>query len=165
MAAAKLDNDPEVIGIYLNDHLAGATGIVELARRARGEHEGTELGGFLTTLTAEIEQDRETLRELMASLGVGEDRVKQVAAWTAEKAGRLKLNGRLISRSPLSPVLELEAVEIGVAGKAALWRMLAELDDPRLAGADFDGLLARAERQREQVERQRIAAGRAALRG
>ncbi|MEX1142500.1 MAG: hypothetical protein WD399_08350 [Thermoleophilaceae bacterium] len=154
-----------MIGIYLNDHLAGATGIVELVRRARGENEGTELGGFLSTLAAEIEQDRETLRELMASLEVGEDRVKQIAAWTAEKAGRLKLNGRLLGQSPLTPVVELEALQVGVTAKAALWRMLAELDDPRLAGPDFEGLTARAERQREQIDRHRIAAGRIALRG
>lgn len=152
-----------MLGIYLNDHLAGATGIVELARRARGENAGTELGGFLTALTAEIEQDRETLRELMAGLGVGEDRVKQVAAWTAEKVGRLKLNGRLLRQSPLSPVVELEAIQIGVTAKGSLWRLLAELDDPRLAGTDFDGLLERAEDQRDRLERHRLAAGRAVL--
>lgn len=154
-----------MIGIYLNDHLAGATVGVELARRARGEHEGTELGGFLAQLTREIEEDRETLREVMATLGVGEGRVKQVAAWTAEKVGRLKLNGQLRGQSPLSPVVELEGLMLGVVAKAALWRMLAELRDPRLERTDLDGLLARAERQREQIERHWIAAGRAALPG
>lgn len=154
-----------MIGIYLNDHLAGATVGVELARRARGENGGTELGGFLAQLTREIEQDRDTLREVMATLGVGEDRIKQIAAWTGEKLGRLKLNGRVLSRSPLTPVVELEGLMLGVGSKAAMWRLLAELHDPRLEGTDFDGLLARAERQREQIERHWIAAGRAALPG
>lgn len=154
-----------MIGIYLNDHLAGATFGVELARRMRGEYEGAELGGFLGQLAREVEQDRDTLREVMATVGVEEDRVKQVAAWTGEKVARLKLNGRVLSRSPLTPVVELEGLMLGVTSKAALWRMLAELHDPRLEGTDFDGLLERAERQREQLERHRIAAGRAALPG
>ena len=31
----------KLLSIYLNDHLAGATGGLELARRARGANEGT----------------------------------------------------------------------------------------------------------------------------
>ena len=38
------------LAVYLNDHLAGSTAIVELVRRAAREHEGTELGGFLARL-------------------------------------------------------------------------------------------------------------------
>ena len=37
-------NRPELLGIYLNDHLAGSIGGVETARRARGCNEGTEFG-------------------------------------------------------------------------------------------------------------------------
>lgn len=153
-----------MIATYLNDHLAGATVGVELARRARGENEGSELGALLAELTAEIEQDRETLREVMAALGVGPDRLKQSLAWGGEKLGRLKPNGSVFSYSPLSRLVELEALALGVSGKAAAWRLLGELGDPRLAEFDFAALAVRADHQLERLEPRRLEAGREALR-
>lgn len=152
-----------LLATYLNDHLAGSTAGVELARRARGSNEGTELGVFLAGLTAEIEEDRDTLERVMDAVGAGRDRVKVLAAWAGEKVGRLKLNGSLISYSPLSRLVELEGLRLGVEGKASLWRMLRDLADPRLAAFDFDALIARAERQRDDLERWRLEAGRQAL--
>ena len=73
--------DSDLLATYLNDHLAGATAGVELARRARGQNEGTPLGRFLEGLAAEIEDDRETLKAVMARLEVGTDRLKVVAGW------------------------------------------------------------------------------------
>jgi hypothetical protein len=154
---------PDLLAIYLNDHLAGSTVGVELARRARGSNEGTSLGELLATLAVEIEEDRETLVEVMEAVGAGRDRLKVYGAWTGEKVGRLKLNGSLLSYSPLSRVVELEGLRLGVEGKACLWRMLRELADPRLSGFDFDALIARAERQRDQLEQRRIEAGLLAL--
>lgn len=154
-----------LLATYLNDHLAGSTAGVELARRARGSNEGSELGAFLATLTAEIEEDRETLGEVMEAVGAGRDRVKVTAAWAGEKVGRLKLNGRLLGYSPLSRLVELEGLALGVTGKLALWRLLRELADPRLARFDFDALIARAERQRDGLEQRRLEAGRLALSG
>ena len=154
-----------LLAIYLNDHLAGSTVGVELARRARGSNEGTELGEFLATLVAEIEEDRDTLQDAMEAVGAGRDRLKVTGAWASEKLGRLKLNGSLLGYSPLSRVVELEGLRLGVEGKACLWRMLRELADPRLSGFDFDALIARAERQRDELERHRLEAGRLALSG
>jgi hypothetical protein len=37
----------KLLGIYLNDHLAGATIGLELSRRARGSNEGNEYGEVL----------------------------------------------------------------------------------------------------------------------
>jgi hypothetical protein len=37
--------------------------------------------------------------------------------------------------------------------------MLRELADPRLTGFDFDALIARAERQRDELEQRRLEAG------
>jgi hypothetical protein len=152
-----------VLAIYLNDHLAGSTVGLELARRARGANEGGELGAFLTKLELEIADDRDVLKQVMAAVGAGEDRLKVMAAWAGEKLGRLKLNGRLIGYSPLSRLVELEALSLGIEGKASLWRMLGELDDPRLEDFDFAALTARAERQRGELEPHRLAAGRVAL--
>ncbi|MDT7571835.1 MAG: hypothetical protein QOE05_2009 [Actinomycetota bacterium] len=158
------DADPTLLGIYLNDHLAGATAGLELFRRAAGSQTGPT-GDALKRLTAEVEEDRETLLSIMRALGFPVRQYKVVAAWAAEKAGRLKLNGRLLSRSPLSDVIELEGLHLGVLGKAAGWRLLRTLADaePRLDTTQLDGLIARAERQAAELDELRLAAGRAAL--
>jgi hypothetical protein len=152
---AAIDTRP--LSIYLNDHLAGATGGLELARRARGSNRDSEFAAFLSELADEVEADRQTLREVMRRLGVGEDRLKQAVAWGAEKAGRLKLNGSLLSYSPLSRVVELEGLTLGIHGKLALWQTLKRLsdDDRRLAAFDFEDLIARARNQLRRLERQR----------
>ena len=55
-------------------------------------------------------------------LGVKPDRPKVAAGWTAEKIGRLKPNAQLRGYSPLSPLVELEGLLIGIQGKLAMWR-------------------------------------------
>ncbi|HEX2105225.1 MAG TPA: hypothetical protein VHF51_16355 [Solirubrobacteraceae bacterium] len=149
-----------LLAIYLNDHLAGSTGALELARRARSANRGTPFEAAFERLAAEIEEDRDVLLDVMRRLGVARDPVKEVAGWLAEKAGRLKLNGRLTGYSPLSRVLELELLALGVEGKRTLWRALREVaaGDARLDGVDLAALLRRAERQRRLVEQQRLRA-------
>jgi hypothetical protein len=151
------------LAIYMNDHLAGSTTGVELLRRAVGEYEGTPLGAFLAGLRTEIEQDRETLKALMAANGVERQRVKVAAAWAAEKAGRLKFNGALLRRSPLTPFVELETLAVGIHGKELLWRALREIAPDDATAARLDDLIARARRQHEDVERHRLEAGSGAI--
>jgi hypothetical protein len=144
----------KLLRIYLQDHLALATGGVELARRARRSNEGTEYGPPLATIADEIADDRATLEGVMADLGIRPDRPKNIAVWAAEKIGRLKPNGALTSYSPLSRMLELEGLIAGVTGKLSLWRTLAELA-PSEPALDRDGLTRlseRAERQRETLD-------------
>lgn len=161
---ASIEANP--LSIYLNDHLAGSTAGLELAKRARGSNSDSELGPFLAELVEEVREDRATLVGVMRKLDVGEDRVKQALAWTAEKVGRLKLNGSLLSYSPLSRLVELEGLTLGVHGKLGLWRTLDRLsaDEPRLAGFDFEELIKRAQNQQRRLERQRQKAADAAFR-
>lgn len=159
-----MHNDPDsLLAIYLNDHLAGSTVGVELARRARGANEGSELGQLLDRLVREIEEDRDTLGAVMDAVGAGRDSLKKAAAWIGEKGGRMKLNGQLIGYSPLSRLVELEGLSLGIEGKSRLWAMLRELADPRLSSFDFEALSQRAERQRSELEPFRRDAGRAAF--
>ena len=152
------------LATYLNDHLLGATVGTELVRRAARENQGSELGAFLTGLAREIEDDRETLLALMAELGVKPDRLKVAAGWTGEKLGRLKPNAQLRGYSPLSPLVELEGLLIGIQGKLAMWQVLAELAvELGLDRARLEELTARAERQQADVERHRLDVGRRAL--
>jgi hypothetical protein len=149
-----------LLATYLNDHYAGSTVGVELSRRARGSNEGTALGDLLARLAGEIEEDRRVLESVMDAVGAGRDPIKPRLAWLGEKAGRLKPNGQLRGYSPLSRLVELEGLELGIAGKQALWQALGELADPRLAAFDFAALGERAERQRAELEPHRLAAGR-----
>jgi hypothetical protein len=149
-----------VLGIYLNDHLAGATAGTELAHRmARSRGDGGDSGTF-RRLAAEVGQDRAALLDIMSALGIKVRRYKVGAAWIGEKAGRLKFNGRLFTRSPLSDLEELEILRLGVEGKAAGWRTLRAMAeaDPRLEAARLDELIARAGRQADVLEDLRVAA-------
>jgi hypothetical protein len=153
----------KLLSIYLNDHLAGATVGVELARRARGSNEGTPLGTWLAGLTREIEEDRETLQRLMEELGVKQDHVKTHAAWVGEKLGRLKLNGRLTGYSPLSRLVELEGLHVGITGKLDMWQSLDRSLGADIGSFDFKQLAERAERQAREVEEHRLEAAAEAL--
>ena len=152
MAADKL------LSIYLSDHWAGSALGIELARRARTRNEGTPLGDYLEDLASEIQSDRETLERLMDELGIRRNRLKAFGAWTAEKLGRLKLNGQVTGYSPLSRLLELESLYLGITGKRELWRALQRTFGNDLPGFDFEELARRAERQAADVEDRRLEA-------
>lgn len=149
-----------LLATYLNDHLAGATAGAEIAQRTAGSNHGTEYGQPLAELAQEIKEDRETLIEIMKRLDVGRDALKVTAAWTGEKLGRLKLNGRLLSYSPLSRLEELEILSLGIQGKLSLWLALdaSVATDGRLAGVDLEELIRRARSQRRRAERLRLKA-------
>ena len=152
------------LATYLNDHYAGATGGLALARRAASENEDSELGAFLSELADEIEADRATLAEIMGALGVGTDRTKVIAARVFERVGRLKPNAQLLGYSPLSRLVELEVLALGIRGKLALWRALGEIaDTPPLDAQRVAELVARAERQAADVEARRLEVARSAL--
>jgi hypothetical protein len=155
--------DDRLLAIYLDDHLAGSTTGRERCRHARDRSGGGELGAFLDRLLREIEEDRATLRRVMARVGAAESRLKLAAGVALERATRLKPNGRLVGDSPLSRLVELEALSLGVEGKRLLWVALGELGDPRLAEFDFTALAERARDQRDGLERHRLAAVRTAL--
>ncbi|MHC3467760.1 hypothetical protein ACYF6T_03510 [Streptomyces sp. 7R007] len=144
----------KMLGVYLNDHLAGATAGAELAHRMVQEHGDSAYGERLRSLSTQIAQDRRALLRLMADLEVPARRSMRYGAWLGEKVGRLKPNGRLLRRSPLALLVELEAMRVGVTGKALLWRSLraASAGDPRLDADRLQELAQRAERQVEAVD-------------
>ncbi|MGW2725347.1 hypothetical protein [Streptomyces sp. NPDC001492] len=144
----------DLLGIYLNDHLAGATGGVERARHLVRSCRGTAIGSALDPVATEIAQDRESLLHLMQRLDIPPRRYKICAGWAAEKLGRLKGNGRLMRRSPLSSLIDLELLRIGVAGKTAGWETLRRLSDheERLDPHLLDALLERARGQLRVLE-------------
>jgi hypothetical protein len=138
------------LGIYSNDHLAGATAGVGRARAARDANQGTEFFEPLAAICREIEEDRSSLESIMDDLGISRSRVKTTLGGLGEKAGRLKPNGQLRGYSPLGRVIDLEVLFLGITGKLRLWTLLGDLLDGETA-SDFGALVRRAEDQRARV--------------
>lgn len=154
------------LDIYLNDHLAGAAFGSDLARQICKHSEGTSLGQVMHSLASEIEADRQTLLDLMEQLGTPKNPVKQATTWMAEKASRPKLSGVTAGDDAHGTFLALETLALGVEGKHSLWIALKTVADdyPALETAELDRLIERAAAQRSILERERVAAGRQALR-
>ncbi|MFI1168168.1 hypothetical protein ACH4UM_32395 [Streptomyces sp. NPDC020801] len=143
-----------LLGIYLNDPLAGATAGTERSRRLATACQGSWIGDAMAPIATEIAEDRRTLIALMRRLGIPVRRYKVYAGRLGERAGRLKSNGSLVRRSPLSSLLELELLQAGVQGKASAWESLRRLaeHDARLDREQLDHLLERAHRQLRTIE-------------
>ncbi|WDM12971.1 hypothetical protein J3S85_16400 [Streptomyces lavenduligriseus] len=154
-----------LLGIYLNDHLAGATAGTDRAARLARTARGSALGRAIEPVAAEIAEDRTALLDIMRDLGVPVRRYKVSAAWAAEKLGRLKPNGHLVRPSPLGTLLDLEALRLGIEGKTACWQTLGRLGaaDERLDLARLATLLERARRQQETIEEWRVRQAERAL--
>jgi hypothetical protein len=150
----------ELLGTYLNDHLAGAAAGVELAEKLGAAYEGTAFGTAVAAVAEEIKVDRETLQALMERLGIGKSPVKQATGWVFEKATRLRFNRRLTGSDHLTRLLETETLSLGVEGKLGMWQALKGIDglDAELGRADFDRLIFRARQQREALEPYRLEA-------
>ena len=149
MPSTETAEEQKLLEIYLQDHYAGSTGGLELAKRAAKENEGTEFGGPLTRITGEIREDRDALKRMMDALDVSAAPVKAGLAWAAEKAGRVKPNGQLRGYSPLGRMVEVEALISGVTGKLNLWRTLQQVvpGEPRLDLHQLEDLERRAQDQ------------------
>ena len=120
-----------------------------------------DLRAVLEEAGAGIADDRRQLESLMAAIGARPSRLKQAAAGLAERSGRLKLNGTLVRRSPLSGLVELEGLELLLEASRALWRALEGAGVG--AAADAAARAERTDRLLVRAERLRLAAAAAAL--
>jgi hypothetical protein len=145
-------SEQHLVGVYLNDHLAAATGALELFRRAAGSHP-TPRREELARLCSEVQADRDRLRTLMSRLDVGENQAMVAVGWIGERLGRFKPNGYLVSRSPLADVVELEGMRVAVHTKLACWQVLraVAVHDTRIAKTEIEELIARAEDQEKRL--------------
>ena len=153
-----------LLRIYVNDHRAGAVAGISLCRRIESQEKGTRLGDLATELVAEIEADRRELNRYAAANGITANPLKQMGAAIAEVVGRLKFNGFVVHRSPLSAVLEVEMLMAGIDAKGSLWRSLLAGD--RIAPFDIDvleHLIGRAKSQRDRLELQHREVARVAF--
>ncbi|WP_217913903.1 hypothetical protein [Miltoncostaea marina] len=148
-------DDRRVLRIYLGDHLAMMRAGAALVGRMRGGGHHGAAAALLERAAAELDAGQEAATVLLRQLGAGPPLAKLAAATLGERLGRMKLNGRIASRSPLSDVLELEGLGLVLLGSAALWRALER------AEVASDGLVRdhaeRCEALAAEVEEARLA--------
>jgi hypothetical protein len=156
----------EHLETYLNDHLSGSVGAIELLEHLQAAYVGNELERFFTELRNDVEADRQELERLMDQLDIGQSRPRKAGAWVAGKFAELKMRLDDSARGPLRLLESLEAVKLGITGKLALWQALIAAAEtaPALQGAlDYQLLARRATEQIGRVESQRLEAAKAAF--
>lgn len=142
---------PELLAVYVNDHLAAAAGGIELVSRMIGVHRGTEREQPLRQLLDELREEKAAITGIAQALDFPVRQYKQVATWIAEKASRVKLNGHLLSRSPSSDLVEFEFLASAVRGKRSGLETLriAATVDSRIDAELLDRLIQQANRQHD----------------
>jgi hypothetical protein len=154
-----------MLAIYLRHHLAASKGGLDLFERSARNQSSPEARRELGVLADEVAQDRQRLAAILRRLDIPRPRVAEMFVSVAETVGRLKPNGTLIRRSPLSDVVELEALSVAVEAKRLGWvtlRVVGERDG-RFDTADLDDLIRRAADQQDRLEDLRRQAAASAL--
>lgn len=126
------------IEIYLRNHEAAAQAGRDLFRRAARVQQAQPWAPDLRTLTSDVEADLRSLRHIMATMTISPDLLAGLTMRLGERVGRLKLNGRLLTRSPLSDLVEVEGLLDAVRAKQAGWQAL---DAAQLVPARLEPLL------------------------
>lgn len=142
--------DRDLLHIYIADHRAISTGVAQrLAKMTSYTH---------LPFACEIEQmHRDTVTEMhwldafSSRLDMDGGQVKRGGARLAEMLGRLKLNGRVRSTSPLSPLIEVEMLTAAVTVKITFWHTLAALPDAAGDAEHLSELLDQAHEQFEDI--------------
>ncbi|MFN3339613.1 MAG: hypothetical protein ACK40Z_07955 [Dietzia sp.] len=146
----------ELLHTYMQDHHAGAAAGVDLFRRVAKDHEDPEIRAVVSRIGDETEEDLRNLEELMTLVGTAPSALKDLPARAAEKLGQLKPNQRFAQRSPLSDLLEVEALTIAVRGKELGFKAMLDIDDPRLPRPTLEALVDRAVEHGRQLEELRL---------
>jgi hypothetical protein len=154
--------DGRLLAVYLRDHHALLVALRELAQRMRTADRPDEQRALADDLHRAADDDLDCVEQYLHRLESGPSPLRHAAVWTAEKLGRLKLNGRLLRPSPLSAVTELEGFRLLLESNRALWSGLAHL---AVGPADAADRAHRAEELLATSESLRLVALHTATRG
>ena len=141
---------PDAFAVLLRNHQAGGRAALDLFGRAVRAQRARPWADQLSQLAAEAREDLTFNERVMRRLGVSSSPVQVTALRLGERVGRLKPNGHLLRRAPLSDVIELEGLIATVHVKVAGWQ--AGQVSGRLQAdevAELDRLLQRARTQAE----------------
>ena len=113
---------PAPLEILLRNHHAGGLAAVDLFRRAAKGQRHRPYAAQLRELATEAREDLDFNESVMRRLGVAAAPAQVVALRLGERIGRLKPNGQMLRRAPLSDVVELEGLIATVHIKIAGWQ-------------------------------------------
>lgn len=147
-SAARIDHG--LLNRYLSDHLTGSSAGAARIGRMAADFVDTPVFAALSSLDEEIRAERSYLQQLIDDLGMRQMRHRQAVAVAGEHIGRLKSNGRVLSRSPMTLLLEVELMRSAVVGKRGGWQTLA--DNAEELGLDPDVFHELAEKALQQHE-------------
>ena len=144
-----------LLHIYLRDHEAAAVGGLQAFRRCSAANRGTAYSAELESLTDEIRSKLDALRRICRLFGVRYSNIGRAVAYAGASLGRFKPNGRMIHYSPLSRVIELEALSSAVTSQLRLWETLLRVSavDERLDEAELSRHASEAGAQMDALRR------------
>lgn len=150
---------------YLNDHLAGSAGAVDLLQSICDAQDEPEEARYFREQKSKVEEERRFLKGLIEKLGKKDSTLLQAAGKLTGKASKLKLLWEGFEPGRLGMFEALEILAAGIQAKRLLWVVLREIAPwiPEWEGCDFEKLEKEALAQRDAVEGRRIEAGVAAL--
>jgi hypothetical protein len=155
----------DALTTYLNDHIAGSVAALELLDHLIPLQRGTAREEELVRIRREVAEDQNVLVGLVGQVGGKESGFRNALARITEKFGRLKLRLDDPGDGAFRTFEAIEALALGIQGKAALWRALASLSSriPEVRTLDYAELEQRAEDQFSRVERIRLEVASEAL--
>lgn len=155
----------DMLHAYLQHHWAGSSAGVAMFERVARSHSDTDVATRVRRLATEVDEDREQLRQIIVATGAAPSRIAATTGRAVEFADRFKPNGRLVRRSPLSDLFELEALRDAVTAKRAGWQLLraATEDDVRVDPLQLDELIRRADDQIARLEDLHLRVGRTVI--
>lgn len=156
--------ETDQLGHYLRIHLIGASAGIELFGRGESFPD-QQTRETLRAIRAELHDERSWLLRFADSLGHRRAPLVELAVKAGERVGRLKPNGHLTQRTPLTDVVDLEAMLTAVRGKRAGWESLLACADSLGAGTvdELRSLRDQADRQIDQLDALHAAAAHAAF--
>ena len=153
--------DGRLLAVYLRDHHALLVALLELAQRMITGGRPEAVQAFADEVRKAADDDCASVEQYLHRLNSAPSRTRHAAVWTAEKLGRLKLNGRILRPSPLSAVTELEGCRLLLESNRSVWTGLAHLG---LGPGNAAERAGRSERLLATAECLRVAALYAATR-
>ncbi len=144
--------------IYLNDHRGLLAAEQGLASRSLSSNEGTDLGHLLQAVVDQNAADQVVVDQLLERSEGSQNPLKRMLAIIGERAGRMKMNGQLTGYSPLSRVIEVEALLASTAIRREMWNAVAAMGIDDDVTADAALRSENAEHQHARLRDQHVLA-------
>jgi len=139
----------DLLELYLSDHMTGATAGMERVLRMEKDFVDTPVYRQISVVADSIRREYALLQQIIHDLGFTQKPYRQAMAWVGERAGRMKLNKRVLSRSPMTLVLETELMRSAIMGKLGSWQTLR--DNAHDLGLDASIFAELEDQAREQI--------------